>query len=104
MTLDINPLRQGVVFQFIEETTTTRFINSTRSGLLVSAQDGQQAQRPRWGKVVAIGPEVKEVKPADYVLIESGMWTTGFYVDGKRFWKTDESKVLGIGDEPTATY
>ena len=40
----------------------------------------------------------------DHVLIEAGKWTTGFYVDGVRYWKTDDEVVLALGDEPTTTY
>lgn len=104
MNTTIIPLRKNIIFKFIEDTTSTRFINSTASGLIVSSQDGQQTNLPRWAEVHAVGPDVTEIKQGDFALIEAGMWTTGFYVDGKRFWKTDEDKVLGVSNSPSTTY
>ena len=34
--------------------------------------------RPRWCKVFAVGPDVTDVKPGDYVLLGHGEWSTGF--------------------------
>jgi co-chaperonin GroES (HSP10) len=97
-------IRKNIIFQFAEDVTSTRFVNSTASGIIISQQDGTQAAVPRWGKVTHVGPEVLDVNVGDFVLIEAGKWTTGFYVDKIRFWKTDEDCVMAISDEPTTTY
>lgn len=104
MTTQIEPLSKNIIFTFIEDTTSSRFINTAKSGILISSQDGQQSSIPRWGQVVAVGPDVKEVSVDEYILIDQGKWTSGFYVDGKRFWKTDEDCILCVSDEPGTTY
>jgi co-chaperonin GroES (HSP10) len=97
-------VRKNIIFQFVEDVTAKRFVNSTASGIIISQQDGVQASVPRWGKVTHVGPEVVDVNVGDFVLIEAGKWTTGFYVNKERYWKTDEERVMAIGDEPTTTY
>lgn len=104
MTYQIESIKNNVIFKFIEDATSTRFINSTSSGILVAHNDGTQASIPRWGKVTHVGPDVQDVAIDDFILIEAGMWTPGFYVNGERFWKTDDQKVMCLGDEPTTTY
>jgi len=94
----------NVIFQFIEQNTSTRFINSTAAGLLVTETDGQQASIPRWGVVIAVGSAVKDIVTDDYILVDAGKWTPGFYVDGKRYWKTDDSMISLVSDEPGTTY
>lgn len=100
----IVPIKNNIIFQFVEDVTSTRFVNSSKAGLIISSQDGNQSAIPRWGKVTQVGPNVKDVKEGDYILIEAGKWTTGFYVDKVRYWKTDEDVVLAQSDTPTSTY
>lgn len=100
----IVPIKNHVIFQFVEDVTSTRFMNSSKAGLIISSQDGNQSAIPRWGKVTHVGPDVNGISVGDHVLIEAGKWTTGFYVDGVRYWKTDDEVVLALGDEPTTTY
>jgi len=102
--MTIEAVRNNVIFQFVEDVTSTRFVNSTASGIIISSQDGTQASIPRWGQVTHVGPEVIDVSVGDFVLVEAGMWTSGFYLDGARYWKTDEDKVMGISDTPLTTY
>ena len=108
-TPQIEALESNIIFQFAEQVTQTRFINTSESGILITSGDGNQTVYPRWGKVLHVGPEVREVKPGDFILIEPGKWTFGFYVgenfgEEDRYWKTDEDKVICISDEPGHTY
>lgn len=51
-------------------------IERTASGLYIPSDDGKrQGIRPRWGKVWAIGPDQKDVKVGEWILIEHGRWT-----------------------------
>ena len=100
----ISALSNNIIFQFVEDITSSRLVNSSSSGIIISSQDKTQTGVPRWGKVTNVGPDVLDVKVDDFVLIEHGKWTPGFYVDGKRYWKTDEDMIMCTGDEPTATY
>ena len=109
-TKTIKAVRKNVLFQFVEESVAgKRFINSTKSGIIIHSSDGNQAVTPRWGKVTHVGPEVDELKVGEYVLIEPGKWTVGFTVrdwhgDPHRYWKTDVDKILLAADEPQTTY
>ena len=101
----LQPITNGIFFQFVEDSTGGRFINSAASGIIISSQASDQSNLARWGKVTAIGPNVTDVQVGEFILIESGMWTQGFKtVDGQQLWKTDEEKVLIVSDQPTATY
>ena len=97
-------LNDHVIFQFIEDIHSGRFVNATKAGVLVSTQDTNQSNLPRWGKVTHVGPEVLEVKVDEYVLVEPGRWSNGFYVDNVRYWKTDEQQIMATSDTPYATY
>jgi hypothetical protein len=101
---NIIAIKDNIIFQFVEDVTSTRFINSSKAGLIISSKDGNQTSIPRWGKATHVGPDVRDVSVNDYILIEAGKWTSGFYVDGVRYWKTDEAMVMGISDEPSTTY
>lgn len=96
--------RKNVIFQFVEDTISNRFVNKAASGIIISAHDLNQAGVSRWAKVTHIGEEVDEVAVGEYILLEAGKWTSGFYVDGVRFWKTDIDQVLATADEPQTTY
>lgn len=54
----------------------------TKSGIVIQTDDGKvEGIKPRWAKVWAVGPEQKDVKVGEWVLIEHGRWTRGFEVD-----------------------
>lgn len=104
MTHKIEAIQNNIIFQFVEDVTQTRFVNKAASGILVASGDGNQTVYPRWGKALHVGPDVREVKPGDYIMIEPGKWTFGFIVEDVRYWKTDEDKVICAADEPGTTY
>lgn len=60
--------------------------------------------RPRWAKVYAIGPDQKDVKVGQYVLISHGRWTRGVKIDDGTgetvIRKVDNNEILLISDEP----
>lgn len=98
------PTATGVIIQFVDDTTSTRFVNSTQSGILITEQNQEQANLPRWGKVTHVGAEAEGVEPGNYVLVEPGMWTRGFFVGGQRFWKTNYEKLMAVSDEPIKAF
>lgn len=100
----IEAVRNYVIFTFVEDIVGDRFVNKTAGRIIVSSEDRAQTTYPRWGKVVQVGPDVYDVKVDDYILIEAGKWTSHFYVDGDRYWKTDEDQIIGVSDEPGTTY
>ena len=102
--MKLEPVNDNVIFKFVEDTTSTRFMNSSSAGIIISSKDDNQANVSRWGKVVAIGPKVLDVKVDDYILVESGKWTSGFEHESVRYWKTDENQILAVSDEAGSTY
>jgi co-chaperonin GroES (HSP10) len=102
--MHIQPLEDGIIFQFYDDSTSTRFVNKTKSGIAIAIEAKDQANMDRWGVVTDIGPKVKQVKVGEAILIESGFWTPGFESNGQKFWKTDEQRVLLTADEPYGIY
>jgi len=102
--MNIESVRNHIIFQFVEKNLYGRFINEAASGILISSEDTKQTNYPRWGKVVAVGPDEIEVSTDDYILIEPGKWTPRFQVDGQDYWKTDSFQVICASDKPYTTY
>jgi hypothetical protein len=100
----IEAILNNIIFQFVEDVTQTRFVNSTESGIIINSGDGNQMLWPRWCKALHVGPDVTEVKEGEFILVEPGKWTTAFRIDNVRYWKTDESRVIGVSDVPGHTY
>jgi hypothetical protein len=102
--MDVQPFENNVFFQFVDDTTNTKFANSTTAGILIAHSSNAQSDIPRWGKITHIGPDVKDVKVSEYVLIEPGMWTTAFKLGDERYWKTDEDQLICASDVPRKSY
>jgi co-chaperonin GroES (HSP10) len=53
----------------------------TAGGIVILSDDGKaHGVKPRWCRVWAIGPEQREVKVGDWILVEHGRWTRGVTV------------------------
>lgn len=101
----LRPLGDAILFAFLDDHASGRFIERNKSGIILTNQDYMsQANVPRWGKALAIGADCLDVKIGDLILIEPGMWTTAFKHDGVEVWKTDEKKVMAITDDVNDTY
>jgi Chaperonin 10 Kd subunit len=52
--------------------------------------------RPRWGCVFAVGPEVDDLAPGDWIFVEHGRWTEGIDLDLPegmvRIWRVEYPK------------
>jgi len=54
----------------------------SKGGIVILSDDGKtEGVRHRWGRVWAIGPEQKDVKVGEWILLEHGRWTRGITVD-----------------------
>lgn len=77
-------------------------------GIVLKSDDGKsEGVRPRWCKVFAVGPEQKDVKAGEWILVEHGRWTRGLEVeedDGTKFtiWRVDPNGMLMSADEKPA--
>jgi co-chaperonin GroES (HSP10) len=51
----------------------------TAGGIVLQSDNGKgEGVKPRWGRVWAIGPEQKDVKVGDWILMEHARWTREF--------------------------
>lgn len=76
----------------------------TKTGVILLDDDAKTTGiRPRWGKVLAIGPEQKDLQVGQWVLVEHGRWTRGVKVefDGvdKVIHRVDPNALLAVSDE-----
>ena len=101
--MNIKPLNNNILFQFLDATggAKGKFTDRvSKGGIVIPTLDSEQ-KRPRWGKIIALGPKAEEagLKVGEYILIEALMWSFGTEVDDVKLWKTDDSKVLMVTDD-----
>ena len=77
----------------------------TAGGIIILDDDGKtQGIHARWGIVHAIGPEQKDVKVGQWILIEHGRWTRALKIElegeVKMITRVDKEGILGISDTP----
>ena len=54
----------------------------TAAGLIIQSDNGKgSGVKPRWGRVYAIGPDQKDVKVGEWILVEHGRWTRTFELE-----------------------
>lgn len=72
----------------------------TASGIVLLGDDQKMSGvRPRWAKVIAVGPEQNDIQVGQYVLIEHGRWTRGVDFEGEVVRRVDNDDILLISDE-----
>lgn len=101
--MTLKPLKNIVMFTFLDETGGAKGAFSAalaESGIILPASVSLQKTH-RWGRVVAAGPEA-EVVEGDLILVEALMWMEGVKFDGRKVWKTDDSKILAVTDDISA--
>lgn len=81
----------------------------TRGGIIIPDDDGKERGiRPRWAEVYAVGSEVKDLHPGQWVLISHGRWSRGVdvSVNGEKITlrqvEYPESILLVSDDHPGA--
>lgn len=77
----------------------------TSGGIIVPNDDMKSSGiRPRWAKVYSVGPEQKDIKVGQYILVSHGRWTRGIKIEDtegeKTIRKVDINDVLLVSDEP----
>ncbi len=82
-----------------------RGLEKTKGGIIIPDDNMKEyGIKPRWGEVYAVGPQQKDVKPGEFVLIEHGRWTRGMAVEtesGEAFYlhRVENSSVLLVSNE-----
>ena len=79
-------------------------VRITQGGIWIPNDNGTgQGIRPRWGCVYAVGPEQKEIKVGQWILVEHGRWTRGLEIEDESgkltIRKVDPDCILMISDE-----
>lgn len=102
----LRPLKNTVLFQFLDETggAKGRFAERYNGSIVIPVLNSTQNKSPRWGKAVRVGPDVREIKEGDFILIEPLQWTYNEVFEGEKIWKTDESKIMLSTDDESATF
>jgi co-chaperonin GroES (HSP10) len=73
----IRPLRDKVLVTNIEAGA-----KMTRGGIIIPDDDGKERGiRPRWAEVYAVGEDIKDLEPGQWVLVSHGRWSRGVDVD-----------------------
>lgn len=93
----LTPLTNNILFVFVDNIINGKFVENTASGIFLGNGYEDTIKKPRWGKVVAVGPDVKKdgsISTTDLILVEPLMWTEGFMHDGIQIWKTNLTKVM----------
>ena len=78
----------------------------TFSGIIIPSDNGKvRGIHPRWAKVFAVGPEQKEVKVGEWILVEHGRWTRGIAYEVSddeilELRMVDNAAILMSADEP----
>ena len=77
----------------------------TAGGIVLPSDDGKsEGVRHRWCQVWATGPEQKDVKVGDWILMEHGRWTRGLTVEDDNgedivIRRIDTTAILMVTDE-----
>jgi len=77
----------------------------SKGGIVLPSDDGKsEGIRHRWARVWAIGPEQKDVKVGEWILLEHGRWTRGVTVveeDGTEITirRADIKAILMVSEE-----
>ncbi len=77
----------------------------TKSGIVLTSDDGKSSGlHPRWGRVLFVGDEQKDVSPGQWILIQHGRWTR--YIDYEtesgdqiKIHMVDNEGILLVSDE-----
>ena len=99
----LKPLGIRFTFKFVDKVVIrtdldkrrTQFEETTNFGFTMSSYD-ESAKQPRWVIVMDVGPEIKEFKTGDKVLLDSLKWSEAIDFGGDTFWYSDESVVLAV--------
>jgi len=74
------------------------------SGIILPSDDGKSSGiRPRWGRVYAVGPDHRDVRPGQWICVAHGRWTRGVEIEDDQgpqtIRKIDPSDILLVSDQ-----
>jgi co-chaperonin GroES (HSP10) len=74
------------------------------SGIILTSDNGKsEGIRPRWGRIIAVGPKQEQYKVGQWILIAHGRWTRGAEIelDGEEMviHRVDINEILLYSDD-----
>jgi len=77
----------------------------THSGIIIPHSDKKlEGIHARWARVYATGPDQRDVRVGQYVLVSHGRWTRGLEIQDAEGEKTirrvDNKDILMVSDDP----
>ena len=93
--MKIIPLRDKIFAEILDVGEIT-----TKAGIILQSDVGKES-RPRWFKIETVGPEATEVKEGDYVLVDTGRWSTLLKrrSDGVELRDIEYDGILAVADK-----
>jgi co-chaperonin GroES (HSP10) len=79
--------------------------SKTKSGIVLTSDDGKSSGlHPRWGRIIFIGEDQKDVKPGQWILIQHGRWTRAISYETDsgeeiKIHMVDNEGILLVSDE-----
>src|SRR5436190_5469820 len=100
---ELRPLNATILIQFLDETggSKGRFQERTKGSIIIPVLGSNQISENRWAQVVAIGPDVVNIKVGEFILVAAGKWTSHETFKGEKIWKTVDivEAVLAVTDD-----
>ena len=95
----IKPLRDSVIVTDMDFSG-----RQLQSGVILLGDDGKtDGIRPRWARVFAIGPEQRDVRVGQWILIEHGRWSRGLKISHEAqeitIRRADPKAIIFVSDE-----
>jgi len=96
----IRPLKDTIIV------SDMKFDERLSNGGIVIINDDMKSNgiRPRWGRIYALGPEVKGLEIGQYIMVSHGRWTRGIKIEDENgtvvVRKVDPKDILLVSDEP----
>lgn len=100
---NLHVAENGILFKFDQVVTTEGLFREEKVGMIeiVRSVDAS-VKSSRWATVLKVGPGIRDVGVivGAKVLIEQLQWSRAIKLDdGTSVWKTDETKILAVGEE-----
>jgi co-chaperonin GroES (HSP10) len=94
--MNIKAIKNGFIFQFVDAVNAKGEFEkgTTDTGIILKATFDDSAKQPRWVNVVSVGPECKNIKEGDQVLLPALRWTAASKLEGQSIWKSDETQIV----------
>lgn len=100
---EIEVLGKFILFQFEElrdANNRNSFHEKRESGIILKSDYDASTKKPRWVKVLAVGPDVcDDIQVGSRVLVQALKWTQVSTYQKAEFARTEEAFILAVDEE-----